>query len=183
MEKVLHFEEIPNDFRFQKLDSDNNSTSYKTTDNKCYKEYHDTGIDDEVTRMLLDLRSESFMFPQQLVYLNEKFKGYLKKLIDGKSLEKIDDAVSVRKFIKALYEFETDLINFSNNTGLNVGYINLHDLLYNFDQNRIILNNTDSIGEEKYYTGSISCENMKELSNTLVRPFLSCSYDSDRLSK
>ena len=88
MESVLQLHEIPKEFKIKRLGSGQNGTCYLTSDNRVFKEYHTKGMDDKITRSLLNLNYDGFNFPRQLVFIDGIFKGYLKDYVEGDTLDK-----------------------------------------------------------------------------------------------
>ena len=181
MEKCVYLKEIPKEFKKTYLGSGQNGSCYLTSDGNVFKEYYTDGINDEVTRTLLELDYDGFTFPRQLVFVNEVFKGYLKQYIDGISLDNLSGLTDVKKLITALKKFEDSLKELSYDKCLYVYDLNLRNLLYT-KENKIYDIDTDSISPFDFPVINPWYENMKELSNPLADSFIGGEFKSKRLA-
>ena len=138
------------------------------------------GIDDEITRLLLELDYDGFTFPRQLVFVNGVFRGYLKQYIDGISLNNISELTNVKSLIIALKNFEDSLKELSYDKCLYVYDLNLHNLLYT-KENKIYDIDTDPISPFDFSFTNPWYENMKELASALAAGFINGEFNSKRL--
>ena len=183
MEKRIILDSIPESYKFKKLGSGHNGTAYLTKDGKVYKEYHTEGIDDEITDRLVGLKYEGFTFPESLVIVDGKFKGFIKEFVEGKSLDELDlDNTDVYEFLIALKKFETELQELSYEEDLDVYDLNPNNLVYT-DDGRIVDIDTDPMHPFTYPVGNPYYENQKELAETLNRIFFSGEFKSMRLQQ
>lgn len=171
MDKILLLNEIPKEFKLERLGSGQNGTCYLTSDKRVFKEYHNDGMDDDITRMLLDLHYDGFTFPEQLVFINEFFKGYLKQYIEGVTLDKISSLTEIKQLVVALKQFESSLMDLSYDRELYVYDLNLHNLIY--DGKKIYDIDTDPIAPFDFPITNPYYENIKELANSFNGIFLS----------
>lgn len=180
MEREIYLSEIPKEFKKTYLGSGQNGSCYLTNDGNVFKEYHIKGIDDEITRLLLELDYDGFTFPRQLVFVNGVFRGYLKQYIDGISLNNISELTNVKSLILALKNFEDSLKELSYDKCLYVYDLNLHNLLYT-KENKIYDIDTDPISPFDFSFTNPWYENMKELASALAAGFINGEFNSKRL--
>ena len=180
MEKFIYLNEIPKDFKKTYLGSGQNGSCYLTSYGNVFKEYHTEGMDDEITRSLLELDYDGFTFPRQLVFVNGIFKGYLKQYIDGISLDKLSGLTNIKQLVLALKKFEDSLMELSYDKCLYIYDLNLHNLLYT-NENKIYDIDTDSISPFDFPFTNPWYENMKELANVLASNFINGEFVSKRL--
>ena len=180
MEKCIYLKEIPMKFKKTYLGSGQNGSCYLTSDGNVFKEYHNKGIDDGITRSLLELDYDGFTFPRQLVFVDGVFKGYLKQYIDGVSLDNLSELTDIKKLITALKKFEDSLKELSYDKCLYVYDLNLRNLLYT-NENKIYDIDTDSISPFDFPFVNPWYENMKELANSLATNFMNGEFNSIRL--
>ena len=180
MEKCVYLKEIPKEFKKTYLGSGQNGSCYLTSYGNVFKEYHIKGIDDEITKALLELDYDGFTFPRQLVFVDGVFKGYLKQYIDGISLDNLSGLTDVKKLIIALKKFEDSLKELSYDKCLYVYDLNLRNLLYT-KENKIYDIDTDSVSPFDFSFVNPWYENMKELANALATNFIDGEFNSKRL--
>lgn len=182
MNKIVTLNEVPSDYKYKYLGEGTNGACYLTKDGQVYKEYKDQGVYDEETERLLELDYPGFTFPKQLIFIDDIFKGYIKDYAQGKTIESIEQLKDIRKFIEALKEFETNVMDFSYETELYLYDLNLRNLLYNENKNEIIDIDTDVISSFDYHLRNPYFENLKELSNNLEYKFFPIDYKSSTLN-
>ena len=181
MESEIYLSEIPEEFKKTYLGSGKNGSCYLTRDDNVFKEYHGKGIDDEITRSLLELDYNGFTFPRQLVFVNGVLKGYLKEYIEGVSLDNISGLTNIKKLILAIKEFEDDIRELSYDKCLYVYDLNLHNLIYTM-KNKIYDIDTDPISPFDFPITNPWYENMKELANALAPIFINGEFKSGYLN-
>ena len=182
MKKILKLNEIPSDYKTKYLGEGTNGACYLTKDGEVYKEYKMHGVYDEDTKRLLELDYPGFTFPKQLIFVDDVFKGYIKDYAKGKTVESISELKDIRKFIEALKEFETNVMDFSYDTELYLYDLNLRNLLYDEDKNIITDIDTDVISSFSYNYRNPYFENLKELANNLEYKFFGGDFKSGMLN-
>ena len=180
MESVLQLHESPKEFKIKRLGSGQNGTCYLTSDNRVFKEYHTKGMDDKITRSLLNLNYDGFNFPRQLVFIDGIFKGYLKDYVEGDTLDKINALTEIRNLVSGLCYFEDSLMDLSYEECLYVYDLNLHNLIYS--NGKIYDIDTDPIAPFDFPFANPYYENRKELANALERDYMRGPFKSSTLN-
>jgi hypothetical protein len=183
MENRIYLDKVPRSLKMKKIGAGQNGKCYLTNKKQVYKEYYNKGIDDEITDRLTKLNYEGFTFPKQLVIVDGVFKGYIKDYVEGQTIDSLDRTkTNIGDFLEALKAFETQLMEFSYDTELDVCDLNLHNLVYTND-NRIVNIDTDIIHPFIYPITNPYFENLKELSSSLQKIFLDGEFKSRELQQ
>ena len=184
MKKRLDFNKIPDSYKVKVLGSGNNGTCYETSDGKVYKEFFTRGIDDEITRSLLDLKCEGFAFPEQLVYVNGILKGFLRSdNYKGVTLADLDHTTTnIGEFNDALRDFEEQIKWLSYEKEMCIYALHLKDLIYT-DDKKIVDIDTDSMYPFEKLSVNPYFENIKELGLELSSIFMNGEFKSKRLQQ
>ncbi len=182
MPKELYFDSIPLEYKYKYLGQGTNGSCYLTKDGKVFKEYKECGLYDEDTKRLLDLNYDGFTFPRQIIFIDGIFKGYIKDYAEGQTIETLDNLINIKKFIEALREFETIIMDFSYEEELYLYDLNLNNLLYNKKDNKIIDIDTDVISSFPYRITNPYYANLKELANNLEHRFYAYDFKSHLLN-
>ena len=138
---------------------------------RAYKEYKSQLIADEIENNIIKLskyKSNSFIFPEELVYERDKFIGYYMKYIDGVKIFHLGSNIELDSYINAIIEVEDDVCNITNQNILISGP-ELTNTMYSRD-NKLYFIDTD------YYTvgktnKDLLCKNLYKVSYALLYPF------------
>ena len=175
MESIYFSERIPKSYKRAIVNEKEGYTEYLTSTRECYKEY-DCPVFDERINHQLGAYNDSITLPRLHIFLNGEYKGLVKRYIKGKDLNNMSEVIPVRTFVEALKKFENDLVEYSNQTGLYLSYIDPSDIVWYSDH--IYDVNTDRITDEYHPSMNPVLENMKELSNTIGRIYYNDEFYS-----
>ena len=186
MKKEFKVKEIPQCLKQTKIGEGANANCYITTSGRLYKELKGEGIDDYITKQLLDYKYPGLAFPEQIIYLNDKLKGFLRDVVEGTKVSDLDlTKTDISDFLIAMMVFENQLKEFSYDTGLSLYEINNNNLIYTKDKRLVNIDtdNTQPFDYLGYTVGNPFFENMKEFANSIAPILLTGNFKSRRLNQ
>ena len=175
MRRERIFTQIPEGYYHRKLNNGCSATCYLTDFGKVFKEYPEEYEFLRELEFLTYYQSQDFAFPEEFVFLLEdekkSLRGYLMKYIEGTPIKTLEDATMLRDFVRALTEFEREMLRLTTQ-GLLFNDLNQENLIYTPDK-RIKATDTDlyDVTSDDDF-GSMYKRNLKELAATIIAQFV-----------
>ena len=175
MRRERIFTQIPEGYYHRKLNNGCSATCYLTDFGKVFKEYPEEYEFLRELEFLTYYQSQDFAFPEEFVFLLEdekkSLRGYLMKYIEGTPIKTLEDATMLRDFVRALTEFEREMLRLTTQ-GLLFTDLNQENLIYTPDK-RIKAVDTDlyDVTSDDDF-GSMYKDNLKELAATIIAQFV-----------
>lgn len=175
MRKERIFTQIPEGYYHKRLNNGCSATCYLTDFGKVFKEYPEEYEFLRELEFLTYYQSQDFAFPEEFVFLLEdekkSLRGYLMKYIEGTPICTLEDATKLRDFVRALTEFEREMLRLTTQ-GLLFTDLNQENLIYTPDK-RIKAVDTDlyDVTSDDDF-GSMYKNNLKELAATIISEFV-----------
>ena len=173
-EKIFFDKRLPLAYR----DSDNfigsgcNGSVYRISDNKIFKFLGDVSACEKNFEYLLSQTSSSFVFPDILVYLDNKLVGYIAKYIDGVSLKKINDEVLFEEFLDASVILEKEIRKKSMDL-MSLFDMNSNNILWSVDKKlQVVDTDLYEYDNSFYEEHQLYFENMANYNETVLYSFL-----------
>ena len=185
MKREFKVKSIPQCLKQYKSTEDENAVNYVTTSGRLYKELKEDGFSDYITEILLDEEHPGLLFPEQIVYLNDQIKGFIKTKPVGTRLNRLNaKKTEIIDILIALKIFERQLEEFSYNTGLSIYEMRAHNLLFTPDK-RIVTVDIDNTQPVEYLGyESLPCfNNTIQLSRALYPIFMNGKFKSKTLQQ
>lgn len=140
-------------------------------DNKVFKKFKMIPRFPGLVKQLSMIHSDSFVFPNEFVYLNEYdikyLQGYLMSYIDGVSLKNINEIVNMKELCITLDNLEKEIKSLTEKDGLLIKDLHTENMLFTKD-NKFKIIDTDLCVINPYDTVYNYRENMKELGNCIL---------------
>lgn len=140
-------------------------------DKKVFKKFKAVPRFPGLIFMLSSLHSDSFVFPEEFVYLNEHdvkcLQGYLMEYIDGVNLTSIDEMINMKELCEILDDLEKEIRELGERDNLHVKDLHPGNILFTPD-NKFKIIDTDFCTvypDDQVYTYR---ENMQELGNCIL---------------
>lgn len=159
----------------------NGSTAmcYLLDDGRVFKEFRPCLSVREMAnfKMLLNIQNNSFRFPQELVYDDKNFYGYVTGYASGKTIDESIKDANLEKLSIHTISFENDIKRLSEQ-GIKIRDLNGSNLMY--DGNKLIGIDTDMYTKEddpvdlltqenvfyyKFLLNNVFCMNLNRLKN------------------
>lgn len=175
MRKERIFTQIPEGYYHRRLNNGCSATCYLTDFGKVFKEYPEEYEFLRELEFLTYYQSQDFAFPEEFVFLLEdekkSLRGYLMKYIEGTTIKTLKDATMLRDFVRALNEFEREMLNLTTQ-GLLLNDLNQENLIYTPDK-KIKAVDTDlyDVTSDDDFS-SMYKRNLKELAATIIAQFV-----------
>lgn len=175
MRKERIFTQIPEGYYHRRLNNGCSATCYLTDFGKVFKEYPEEYEFLRELEFLTYYQSQDFAFPEEFVFLLEdekkSLRGYLMKYIEGTPISTLEDATMLRDFVRALNEFEREMLNLTTQ-GLLLNDLNQENLIYTPDK-KIKAVDTDlyDVTSDDDFS-SMYKRNLKELAATIIAQFV-----------
>lgn len=175
MRKERIFTQIPEGYYHRRLNNGCSATCYLTDFGKVFKEYPEEYEFLRELEFLTYYQSQDFAFPEEFVFLLEdekkSLRGYLMKYIEGTPISTLEDATKLRDFVRALNEFEREMLNLTTQ-GLLLNDLNQENLIYTPDK-KIKAVDTDlyDVTSDDDFS-SMYKRNLKELAATIIAQFV-----------
>lgn len=125
MAKIEVLETIPDSYKRSFINSGANGRCYKTEYGDVYKEFSSRFIYEEEIKTIGNIDSNYFAFPNIIVYLRKKLKGYRMDFVEGEFFKKLDRKTKIKVLINAAINMEKEIINLSKEYG--IGLYDLND--------------------------------------------------------
>ena len=81
-------------------------------------------------KKLLDIDSDVFVFPEELVYLNDILVGYIMRYVNGTELKKTSRDEYIRDYYNAIKEVEQSILYDATHNGVKTDDINPTNIIY-----------------------------------------------------
>ena len=165
---LYQYEEIPSNLKQKYIGSGTYGRVYKTSDNRVYKQFkYPNQSHDHVILMHdlgLEVPSDIFVFPEDLVFKKEKLMGYLTRFINGNSFDYMRQDIKLSDLISELKRLEREVVVYSS---MKVYLSDFHqgNLFFGDDNKTYVLDTDDFF----YYSSDNE-------SNTLERNLVQISY-------
>ena len=112
MPSIMNIKEIPQNLKYKYIDSGCFGSCYQTKDGKCFKLFRSDFSEYEYNiKNLSKYKSENIVFPETLVYLDNKFIGYITDYVKGQRFDKLDKKENMNTLLLALTKLEKELFN------------------------------------------------------------------------
>lgn len=164
-----------NKYKKQQIGKGTSSQCYITDTNEKFKNFRGpVSYTDSLSFLSTDFTSDIFMFPKRLVYLervlSERCIGYVSDYVEGCTLTKINDNISMRSIVKSVYELEREIIRLTRD-GLSMLDMNPSNLIVTPEgELRVIDTDLYYVCDDQFYRDLLR-ENIKELAASIVHCF------------
>lgn len=105
MDNIIKFNKLPDYYTSNYIGSGCNSDVFLIDNNEVFKKLNSPYIFENKINDLSKIKMRSFVFPKRLVYVKNKFVGYIMDYVDGVTLDKIKN-IPIDKYIDETILFE-----------------------------------------------------------------------------
>ncbi len=185
MEKKIVMDDIPLDYYKKQVGSGVMGRCYLTSENKVYKEFVASYIENSIFDYLVEVKYDFFVFPELLIYVrdynSDRLVGYIMPFISGCSFSNLDGNIKVRDFIDALKKLENQIKIMSSE--ILIEDMNPDNMIYNSSNNSIFVVDTDLYTRTPHDPYRTFKENIKELASSTLRLINGADILSIRISQ
>lgn len=143
MENVVKFKKLPDNYRKTYISQGKNGSCFRIGQNKVFKEFNlNNFLEKSITR-LSRLKIEPFVFPSELVYVDDNFVGYTMDFVDGVTLDQVK-SIDLDNYLNEIRKLE-----------YSISYLSiLHYLILDFKERNIMFtsDNEFKVIDTDFYT-------------------------------
>jgi len=174
MNNRIDFDKIPEEYRKNYIGSGDNGNCYLISNNEVFKTFFYPEIFEKRVIELTKMNNPYFIFPKKIVYVKNKFVGYIMDYVDGVTLDKMKN-IDIFKYIEDIKNIEYYIAVLSRR-----GYF-----LMDFKNANIMIdkNNNIKIIDTDYFlktdnTDKLYNTNIHDFAFAILRPFVNIYRDS-----
>lgn len=178
MQSVIQYNK---DLQGRKLGEGVFASVYLTSYNKAFKRFKDPENFIDCVKWLQKVNSSLYVFPEQLVYCDDMFIGYIMEYVDGLEIKNLTGDIELKDYIKALKVAEYAIAGL-NHYRVHTFDLNAGNVIYTKD-NRFKVIDTDLYYKADTVKGLYS-SNLSDFAITSLRPFFDIEvtrFDDNRL--
>ena len=109
----IYYDKLPDEYKSYFIGTGYNGRCYYAGNNTVYKEFYYPSIFKDNISKLSNIKIPSFIFPNELVYVKDKFVGYTMDYVDGATLDALKSA-PLTDYLKEIILFEYNIASLSN---------------------------------------------------------------------
>ena len=113
MQKEVNFKSLPKEYTSNYIDEGKNGECFLIDGNRVFKRLYNPNNFIDCIERLSKIKVDTFVFPEQLVYVNNNFVGYTMEYVDGTKLKYLEGA-PLKEYLKEIIKCEYSLVSLSN---------------------------------------------------------------------
>ena len=153
---VIFEKEVPDSYRNKFIGAGATGNCYLTDNSKIFKEMSCKGNFFFDLVNVTKLKSDYFVFPDELVYVGERkaenLVGCTMDYVKGIDISNTDEKIDIRDIIKASKDVEKEIYNLTRSEGLRMYDLQPGNVLYDPDNSKFRIIDTDCYEIGPYYS-------------------------------
>ena len=167
--------QIPEEYKYKRLNDGISGTCYETLDGRVFKEYkYSINYYSLLKNIANQYKCNHLELPEEFIFLTKlderNFIGYLRQLVSGEIFEHLSDDINIGNFIKALDLLEREMID-NSRRGLVYIDMNSSNMFYTPQEEiKVIDHDLYDISFFQSFRSRANY-NLKELASTIISLF------------